>query len=631
MTLQRRYAAALLALLVLLRPAAAQTIIPTVDANFWAELAVKVEAMSPAEIAGAAGRVEQTVAVTAGRFNPYTGAAVIGGGLIVGALDYFYNQAKLQTGTSMDDYYKSSFVDWYHIIGAYKCAITDTGSVYPDGQHQYTIKRYSPVYSYEWAAGRTGTYTQFTDQGSIAGFKQDSTWCDMPTNWYDSVKNFVTGYGNYSRAPIWNAGSPTYSASQPNHAPDAVMYTTFGPTTAPPSATVPLSNWLSQHPDSVTAIKQQVLPKYLDAVQPSATPTPWPGVTLSPPPTPTQWSQTDPVPVGQPTVTTTANPDGGSTTTSTQPYDNGTRTVTTITSTPVATRNPDGTTTTTITTTSSAQKYDANGQPVGSPVVTTTSTTSTSTPVSTTSTSTTNPDGGTTTTTTTNYSDGTKSVTTVTTGTVTNPDGSKDTTTTTTVKQLDKNGNVVGTPKVTSTVAHTPAPDPTKANESEANCTASGGTWTGTSCTPAADPAKTACLTAGGTYADGVCTPNPTKPPPFVQANCTRGTLAVSSFVSDFFGTLRAVFVPCKDHFTELRDAVKTKFPFSIGAGLNNLMTPAGGSTASPLPTDIGWFHLDFAPYAVFFSLSQLLWKSFLTIALVVWLVGKASGQLVIN
>jgi hypothetical protein len=642
MTTWRRLSLAFLALSLLAQPSSAQVVSP-VDANFWAELAVKVEAMSPAQIAGAAGRVEQTVAVTAGRFNPYTGAAVVGGGLIVGALDWLYNEAKdaagapLSTGTSLDDYYRGTAGGWYSAIGPYKCNVTKV----TDGGELYAkATRTTEIYQRGWNSPNQdmGAHIHYIDDGSyskVGASTSVDSMCTMPQNWYETLQS--QAFQNYSHPQIWYTGSPQISSGEVNRLSEIVRYSILndGMTNGPQS--IPLSDFLNTHPDAVTALKEQVIPKYLDSHQPQPTSTPWPGVRLNPPPTPTQWNQTDPVPVGDPTTITSSNPDGGSTTTSTQPYDNGTSTVTTTTSTPVATRNPDGTTTTTITTTSSRQKYAANGQPVGSPVVTTTSTTSTSTPVSTTSTTTTNPDGSTTIRTTTKYSDGTQTVTDVTTGTVTttNPDGSQDvvTTTTTTTTGYDKSGNVVGTPKVgvTSTTAHTAAPDPSKPQENEKNCTASGGTWTGTSCTPSADPAKTACLTAGGTYADGVCTPNPTKPPPFVQANCTRGTLAVSSFVSDFFGTLRAVFVPCKDHFTELRDAVRTKFPFSIGAGLNNLMTPAGGSNATPLPTDLGWFQLDFAPYAVFFSLSQLLWKSFLTIALTIWLVGKASGQLVIN
>jgi hypothetical protein len=77
---------------------------------------------------------------------------------------------------------------------------------------------------------------------------------------------------------------------------------------------------------------------------------------------------------------------------------------------------------------------------------------------------------------------------------------------------------------------------------------------------------------------------------------------------------------------------VKDKFPFSVAEGLNNLMSSDGGSSGSEvLPTDLGWFTLDLSAFAPFFTLSQLLWKTFLAVALSVWIVGKSSGQLVIN
>jgi len=182
---------------------------------------------------------------TIGRYVRWGGAIVLGSALVYTALDWFYNELKRETGTSLDTW-------WY-----------------------------------------MGTGTQLAAYCWSPGWSNGQAYCSSVVV-LDSSCNRVGSYSGVS-------GS-SYEAILRRYVPDAVAYTTSGavcrstsvgsgiPAVLRPRSRGPLPDYLSSHPDAATALRDQVVAPYIQAHPIGSPANPYPGVQLQPVPNPNQWT-----------------------------------------------------------------------------------------------------------------------------------------------------------------------------------------------------------------------------------------------------------------------------------------------------------------------------------------------------
>lgn len=180
-----------------------------------------------------------------GKYVRYGGTLILGASLVLTALDWFYDEAKRATGTSLDDWY------WWTLDGL-RC-YGSGGYIVCTWDHDNNPNT--------GAINATVATLIYTSSGTVA-------------RWKDCAG------GGESRG----ADADAYIAEAYHRAPPC-----FGDAASQP----PLSSWLESHPDAADGVKQAVT-DYLDEQDaqgniPQTFSEPLPGLELDPPPTGNQW------------------------------------------------------------------------------------------------------------------------------------------------------------------------------------------------------------------------------------------------------------------------------------------------------------------------------------------------------
>ena len=196
-----------------------------------------------------------------GRYVRYGGALVIGASLVLTALDWFYNEARKSTGTSLDDWWNlTGTTVWVAVVGDPFCQ---------NGAQYY--RWYAN--SHEWSSSNIGNTRQY------AG---------------DCGADYVAHFEQYKLS--------RYALHPVTRAPDltAVPSDVLADFASPTQAWVrgggdrpPLPDWIQSHPDAADGVKQ-ALTDYINEQDaqgniPQSFAEPLPGLTLDPAPTGNQW------------------------------------------------------------------------------------------------------------------------------------------------------------------------------------------------------------------------------------------------------------------------------------------------------------------------------------------------------
>ena len=174
------------------------------------------------------------------RYVRWGGAIVIGATAVLTALDWFYNEAKKTTGTSLDDWW-----NWEE----------DPHFPAPQGDPPYDLEFVC------WGGASSS---------NAAGYDY---YLGRPTS---------TTAQSYRAVYSWDGGSLTKIASR-RPIEDARAYAESLCQGRPP-----LPDWIQDHPDATDGVKQ-ALGDYVTSNDPSSFSDPWPGIQLDPPPTGNQW------------------------------------------------------------------------------------------------------------------------------------------------------------------------------------------------------------------------------------------------------------------------------------------------------------------------------------------------------
>jgi len=185
-----------------------------------------------------------------GRYVRWGGTILLGSALVYAALNWFYNELRRQTGTSLDTWYLGTDLQ----VAAY-CAGYGSG---PDRV------RCNEVYVLDLDCRTVAVYRNVEVRGV------------------------------------------TFEGLLRMYVPDAVAYTTDGATCIGPGGRValnrgvpavlrqkprpPLPEFLRSHPDAARALRDQVVAPYIQAHPIGSPRSPYPGVELQPVPNPNQWT-----------------------------------------------------------------------------------------------------------------------------------------------------------------------------------------------------------------------------------------------------------------------------------------------------------------------------------------------------
>lgn len=135
------------------------------------------------------------------------------------------------------------------------------------------------------------------------------------------------------------------------------------------------------------------------------------------------------------------------------------------------------------------------------------------------------------------------------------------------------------------------------------------------------------------------CAPNPVSPAPIATVcdGMTGGDGVVGfvvAFFPNFIAVTKCMFVPTRDipsRVTQLAAYGKTKFPFSVAAQLQSAFAPVVmAGDASVLPTNAGFFTLDWAWLTPLWALIKIAIGSFIHFSALWFIWGKLSPQVVV-
>lgn len=137
----------------------------------------------------------------------------------------------------------------------------------------------------------------------------------------------------------------------------------------------------------------------------------------------------------------------------------------------------------------------------------------------------------------------------------------------------------------------------------------------------------------------GACAPDPVAPAP-IATNCPGmvGGDGVVGFVTTFYPNIvaltKCMFVPTRDipsRVNQLAAVGKTRFPFSVATQLQAaFVAPTPGGADAVLPTNAGFFTLDWGWLAPFWSLAKLAIGSMIHFSALWFIWGKLNPQVVI-
>ncbi|WP_456477053.1 thrombospondin type 3 repeat-containing protein [Oceanithermus sp.] len=198
-----------------------------------------------------------------GSFVRYAGTAIFASSLIYAGLEWFYDQAKQSTGTSLDSWWNMAggpYSDWMWVI---------TGGYCDDYFHAYIWTYVCPNCQSREVGGGSCPPTPALSVGEQAILNREGTLADY--QWVDSdqlggpVQVIPAGGGQ-----PWTVGAAYVRIGRP-----------------------PLPDWIQAHPDAADGIKQ-ALTNYIKNQDsqnniPQTFGQPIPGVTLDPEPTGNQW------------------------------------------------------------------------------------------------------------------------------------------------------------------------------------------------------------------------------------------------------------------------------------------------------------------------------------------------------
>jgi hypothetical protein len=180
-----------------------------------------------------------------GRYVRWGGAIVLGSALVYTALDWFYNELRRQTGSSLDT--------WWAMGVGYQLAAYCWGAGWANGQ-----ARCSAVIVLDSSCRQVGAYS------GVSGSSHEAI-----------LRAYVSDAVAYTTSGA-SCGSISIGSNIP-----AVLRSRVRP---------PLPDYLTSHPDAATALRDRVVAPYIEAHPIGSPANPYPGVRLEPLPNPNQWT-----------------------------------------------------------------------------------------------------------------------------------------------------------------------------------------------------------------------------------------------------------------------------------------------------------------------------------------------------
>lgn len=230
---------------------------------------------------------------TVGRYVRWGGAIVIGAALVYTALDYFYNELRRETGTPLDEWYAwldisvgsglgnySAWVDGPYCIKVGGCKSDEL--VYRCG-YAYRIAYYGYFPPGSVVAENRSTYGSWSNAYPQCTVDQARAWAQS-----DALSRAPTAWQSGEVIPV----RPEYEQAVPSSSRDRFRsdLSWLQDVLVLRRERPELSQWLQQYPSAAQALRDQVIPRYLDDTPLGSPAAPYPGVQLEPVPNPNQWT-----------------------------------------------------------------------------------------------------------------------------------------------------------------------------------------------------------------------------------------------------------------------------------------------------------------------------------------------------
>lgn len=201
-----------------------------------------------------------------GRYVRWGGAVMIGGALTLAALDWYYNELKRESGTSLDNYMSQSGsggalppTAWVAAVNISKC--------YPSG-YGYTNLDYGMVSN---------------GGAQLFAYDHSPSFDDPSCNAQPSDLATARARQRYSSdhpGAIWLGPRRVRTVT-------GYEFNAYDVVAAGPMPSLP--DYLRTHPDAASAVRD-ITAQYVDNHDPGSPSAPYPGVTLNPTPNPNQWT-----------------------------------------------------------------------------------------------------------------------------------------------------------------------------------------------------------------------------------------------------------------------------------------------------------------------------------------------------